>query len=329
MFKIGDNIQVKGKVVLAPMAGVTFYAYRKFMASFGVSLFYSEMVSDCGLIYENKETYKYLKTDKEEHPFGIQLFGNKAETICKAIDIVKNSEYEPDFIDLNLACPVPKVTKPGSGSTLLKDIDYLSNMIKEIVDYSSYPITCKIRLGWDDKNINFLDVIKVLEEAGVKAIALHVRTAKQLYSGKARYDLVENLRDKMNIPLIISGDIFTLDDAINAINITKADGVMVARGGMGNPILVKQIDEYFKTGIKLPNPTLEEQKMHCYNLAKAIVNEMGEDKGLRIFRQMGPRFFNGFPNSKKIKLKLTLGVSSLDELKDVLDSYDGEITIEN
>ena len=154
MFKIGENIEVKGKVVLAPMAGVTFYAYRKFMAPFGVSMFYSEMVSDCGLIYENKETYKYLKTDKDEHPFGIQLFGNKAETICKAIDIIKECEHQPDFIDLNLACPVPKVTKPGSGSSLLKDVDYLKEMVSQIVKHSPYPITCKIRLGWDKNNIN-------------------------------------------------------------------------------------------------------------------------------------------------------------------------------
>ena len=321
MFKIGENIEVNGKVVLAPMAGITFYVYRKFMAKFGVDLFYSEMVSDCGLIYENKETYKYLKTDKDEHPFGIQLFGNKAETICKAIDIIKESEYQPDFIDLNLACPVPKVTKAGSGSSLLKDIDYLKEMVGEIVRHSPYPITCKIRLGWDDKNINFEQIITVLEEIGVKAIALHVRTAKQLYSGEGRYELVRNLRDKMNIPLIISGDIYTLDDALKALEISHADGVMVARGGIGNPTLVRQINEYYKSGVRLASATLDEQKNYCYELAKEMIEEYGEDKALRIFRTIGPRFFNGYPNSKVIKNKITLGVTTLDELKEVLDNY--------
>ena len=321
MFKIGENIEVNGKVVLAPMAGITFYVYRKFMAKFGVDLFYSEMVSDCGLIYENKETYKYLKTDKDEHPFGIQLFGNKAETICKAIDIIKESEYQPDFIDLNLACPVPKVTKAGSGSSLLKDIDYLKEMVGEIVRHSPYPITCKIRLGWDDKNINFEQIIAVLEEVGVKAIALHVRTAKQLYSGVGRYELVKNLRDKMNIPLIISGDIYTLDDAIKALEISHADGVMVARGGIGNPTLVRQINEYYKSGVRLAGATLDEQKKYCYELAKEMIEEYGEDKALRIFRTIGPRFFNGYSNSKAIKSKITLGVTTLDELKEVLDNY--------
>lgn len=312
---------VKGKVVLAPMAGVTFYSYRKFMAPFGVDLFYSEMVSDCGLIYENKETYKYLKTDNDEHPFGIQLFGSKAETICKAIDIINDSDCNPDFIDLNLACPVPKVTKPGSGSSLLKDVDYLKEMVSTIVKHSPYPITCKIRLGWDDKNINFLQIIGVLEEIGVKAIALHVRTAKQLYAGKARYDLVKDLRDKMNIPLIISGDIYTLDDAINALEITKADAVMVARGGIGNPYLIKQINEYYSSGVRLDNPTLEEQKKYCLELLTMMIEQYEEEKALRIFRSIGPRFFSGFPNSKKIKTKLTTGVNSLDDIKEALDNY--------
>lgn len=321
MFKIGENILVKGKVVLAPMAGVTFYSYRKFMAPFGVDLFYSEMVSDCGLIYENKETYKYLKTDKDEHPFGIQLFGSKAETICKAIDIIKDSDCNPDFIDLNLACPVPKVTKPGSGSSLLKDVDYLKEMVSTIVKHSPYPITCKIRLGWDDKNINFLQIIGVLEEIGVKAIALHVRTAKQLYAGKARYDLVKDLRDKMNIPLIISGDIYTLDDAINALEISKADAVMIARGGIGNPYLIKQINEYYSSGVRLANPTLEEQKKYCLELLTMMIEQYEEEKALRIFRSIGPRFFSGFPNSKKIKTKLTTGVNSLDDIKEALDNY--------
>lgn len=323
MFKIGENILVKGKVVLAPMAGVTFYSYRKFMAPFGVSMFYSEMVSDCGLIYENKETYKYLKTDKDEHPFGIQLFGSKAETICKAIDIIKECEHQPDFIDLNLACPVPKVTRPGSGSSLLKDVDYLKEMVSTIVKHSPYPITCKIRLGWDDKNINFLQIIGVLEEIGVKAIALHVRTAKQLYAGKARYDLVKDLREKMNIPLIISGDIYTLDDAINALEITKADAVMVARGGIGNPFLINQIDEYYKSGVRLENPSLENQKEWCIKLAEMMVNEYGEEKAFRVFRTIGPRFFNGYSNSKQIKTKITLGVSCLNELKYILSEYIG------
>lgn len=323
MWEFG-NIKVNSKAVLAPMAGITFYSYRKFMAKFGVGLFYSEMVSDCGLIYENDVTLSYLKTDEDEHPFGIQLFGNNPDSICKAIDIIKRENCKCDFIDINLGCPVKKVTSAGSGSALLKDVDYLKDMMSKIVKHSHVPVTAKIRLGLDDNHINFLEVIRALEEAGVSLIAIHARTKKQLYCGKPNFEIMRDLRGKMHIPLVISGDMFDIESIKSAMEITGADAVMLARGAMGNPTLVKQVNQYYNGEEISPNATLEEQKKYCYELAKMIVEDKGEYSGIRIFRGIGPKFFNGFKNCKQVKLAIAAQIETLEDLKNVLDEYTGE-----
>ena len=317
MFKIG-NVEIKGKVVLAPMAGVTSLAYRNFMKPFGVDLVVTEMVSDCGLIYENAKTLDYIKTSEQERPVAIQLFGNDAETIIKAIEIVEKANPNYDIIDINLGCPVPKVTKAGSGSALLKNPAKLKEMFTKICAFSPKPVTAKIRLGWSETTINFEENIKALEEAGVKAIAIHARTTNQLYSGKARYELLANLKDKMSTPLIVSGDIYTLDDAINALNITKADAVMVARGGVGNPTLVKQIHHYFETGEKLPNASLEENINYLRKFTDLLIEEKGEYKAMKILRGIAPKFLDGYPNMKQFKNMIGQTITTKASLERIL-----------
>lgn len=318
MFKIG-NIEIESKVVLAPMAGVTSLAYRDFMKPFGVGLSVTEMVSDCGLIYENKKTIDYLKTSELERPVAIQLFGSEAETIIKAMEVVIKENPNFDFFDINLGCPVPKVTKAGSGSALLKNPAKLGEMFKKICAASPRPVTAKIRLGYSEDNINFLENIKVLEESGVAAIGIHARTTSQLYSGKARYELLKDLRDKMNVPLFVSGDIYTLDDAIRALEITKADAVMVARGGVGNPRLVEQIDHYFKTGERLPNATLKENIQYLEKVADMLIEEKGEYRAMSILRGIAPKFLDGFPGMKPYKNKLAQSLSTRASLARILD----------
>ena len=317
MYKIG-NITIDSKVVLAPMAGVTSLAYRNFMKPFGVGLTVTEMVSDCGLIYENKKTLDYLKTTELERPIAIQLFGNDSETIIKAMEICEKANPNFDFFDINLGCPVPKVTKAGSGSALLKNPAKLRQMFEKICSSTTKPVTAKIRLGWSDDSINFLKNIKALEEAGVAAIGIHARTTSQLYSGKARYELLKDLRSKMNVPLFVSGDIYSLDDAINALNITKADAVMVARGGVGNPQLVRQIDHYFKTGERLPNSTLEENKKYLLQFTDMLIEEKGEYRAMSILRGIAPKFLDGFPGMKPYKNMLAQSLTTKASLERIL-----------
>lgn len=318
MFKIG-NVEISGKVILAPMAGVTSLAYRNFMKPFGVALTVTEMVSDCGLIYENKKTLDYIKTSELEKPVSIQLFGNDAETIIKAMEIVEKENPNFDIFDINLGCPVPKVTKAGSGSALLKNPAKLKEMFTKICKATTKPVTAKIRLGWSDNSINFLENIQSLEEAGVKAIGIHARTTAQLYSGKPRYELLKNLRKKMSIPLFVSGDIYSLDDAINALEITGADAVMVARGGVGNPQLVKQIDQYYKTGEKFPNSSLEENIEYLKQFTDLFIEEKGEYRAMSLLRGIAPKFLDGFPGMKPYKNMLAQSLTTRESLYRILE----------
>lgn len=319
MWKIG-NIEIKSKVVLAPMAGVTSLAYRKFMSEFGTGLTVSEMVSDCGLIYENKKTLDYIKTFDGERPVAIQLFGNDSSKICKAIDIVLANNSHIDMIDINLGCPVPKVTSTGAGSALLKDSEKLYKFMKEIVDYSPIPVTAKIRLGWNENSINFRENIRMLEKAGVAAIGIHSRTTSQGYTGKARHELLKDLRDEMSVPLVVSGDIYSLDDVINVLNLTKADAVMVARGGVGNPTLVKQINAYYEKGIKVPNASLIENLSYLEKFTDLLIEEKGEYRAISILRGIAPKFLDGYPGMKQYKNMIAQSITDRESLMRIIQN---------
>ncbi|MCR4911282.1 MAG: tRNA-dihydrouridine synthase family protein [Bacilli bacterium] len=320
MFKLGDY-EINGRVILAPMAGYTFHSYRKFMSKFGASICYSEMVSDMGLIYDNDNTNEYVIFPKEEVPVGVQLFGSEPENLAKAVGICEGLNGKNiDFYDVNMACPVTKVTKTGAGSSLLKEPKRCGDIIRAMKAVTSKPVTAKIRLGLDKNTTNFLEVIKELEEAGVDMIAIHARTAKEMYMGEPHFDLLKDLRSKMNVPLVISGNIFTAQDAVNALSITGADAVMVARGGVGNPMLITNINRLLN-GEKEINPSLEEQMEYCKELAREIVEEKGEFIGIRLFRSIGPRFFNGFPYSKALKSRIVSQIVTYDDLERILREY--------
>ncbi len=311
--KIGD-LELQGNVILGPMAGVTTLAYREFMKPFGVALSYSEMISDCGIAYGNQRTFEYLKTSKIDSPVGLQLFGADIKNTAKAIEIVqKASKY--DVLDINLGCPVHKVVKTGAGSALLRDIPKLRDYMSGVVAASVKPVTAKIRLGWDEQSINVFEVAKTLESVGVKAVTVHCRTKEQGYSGKADYQKIKGLKETLSIPLIVSGDIFTLDDAIQSVNETHADGVMVARGGIGNPYLVTQIDHYFKTGERLPDQGTEMQLEYARRFALALVELKGEAHAISELRGILPHFFSGFPGYKKIRLALATNMKSVADME--------------
>ena len=326
MFKIG-NVEINGKVVLAPMAGVTSLAYRNFMKPFGVALTVTEMVSDCGLIYDNKKTIDYIKTTEFERPVAIQLFGSSAETICKAMDVVLKINPNIDMFDINLGCPAPKVTKTGAGSALLRDPEKLEKMFTEICKHSPIPVTAKIRLGWNEENINFKENIKALEKAGIAAIGLHARTTRAGYAGKPRWDLVKSLRDEMSVPLIVSGDMYDVSDAIKALEITHADAIMVARGGVGNPKLIKRINSHFNDNVELEKATLEESKDYLLKLADMMIEEKGEYSAMMVLRGIAPKFFLGLPGTKKIRSKLASALTTKQSLIKIMDELKEDVDL--
>ncbi len=323
MWKLG-NLDIDGKVVLAPMAGITSSGYREFFKQFGAAISVSEMVSDMGLIYGNQETKTYVDFAPQKYT-GVQLFGYEPENIKKAAEITLKLNKNIDFFDINMGCPVPKVTKTGAGSSLLKDPKRCGDIVRAIKSICDLPVTAKIRLGWDEHSINFMDVISELEDAGVDAIAIHARTKKELYSGTPHYELLKGLQTKMKVPLIVSGNIFTLDDAINAIDITGATAVMVARGAIGNPYLVKQIDTYYRTGERLPDPSCLDQIKWCLELCDFFIKEKGEETALRIYRGIASKFFSGFANSKHYRKRLSMELTDRQSLVNILDDIKEEL----
>ena len=327
MWKIKD-LEINSKVVLAPMAGITFASYREFMSEFGFGVCVTEMVSDMGLIYDNKETNTYIDFKKGNYFTGVQLFGHDPETIKQATQICLKKNDHIDFFDINMGCPVPKVTDTGAGSSLMKNPKLCGDIIRAVKSVTDKPVTAKIRLGWNNETINYLEVIKELEDAGVDMIAIHSRTRKELYSGMPHHEILKDLRLSMSVPLVISGNIYTLDDAINALEITKADAVMVARGGMGNPNLLRQINQYFIDGTRLEDSSLKEQIEYCYRLGEMIAKEKGELVGMRVYRTIAPKFFAGFSNTKKYRNRLVTELDSLKSLKMILKDIAEENGIE-
>lgn len=318
MWRIGD-IQLEGRVVLAPLSGYTTPAYREFMKPFGVSLSFTPLVSNLGIIHDNVQTCGFLDTGKDL-PTGLQLFGSSPETFSEAA--VKALEYNPDIsiIDINMACPVKKIIQKGAGSALMRDPKLCGRIVRSVKEAVDIPVTVKIRLGWSLDELTYREVIEETVSAGADAVSLHARTRKDRYMGAPRYDLLEGLRDEMSVPLMISGNIYTPQDAMKAAEITGAEGVMVARGGVGNPFLVTQIDSMFSSG-KIPdNPTVSQQADWCKELARMLIEEMGEERAMMAMRSIAPKFVGGCRYCREYRRMLATGITDFASMEGILEA---------
>ena len=316
MSKIAGR-EIEGKVLLGPMAGVTNLAYREFMKPFGVGLTFSEMISDCGISFNNKRTYEYLKTSTLEKPVALQLFGFDIKNSLSAIKSMEaTADYE--YLDLNFGCPVTKVVKTGAGSAWLRNPESIEMYTKEVVAHSHKPVTAKIRLGWDENSINVYDIAERLERAGVVLITIHCRTRSQGYSGTADYGKVSKMKEHISIPFAISGDIFKPEDAKRAIDETGAEFVMVARGGVGHPFLVTQINRLLEGGVRLPDPDPKQQALWAEEYAKKVISLRGEAVGVKELRSTLPHFFSGFPGYKKIRNMVATSLTTEDQMMRLL-----------
>ncbi len=312
------GIKTKGRVILGPMAGITSLAYRRFMKPFGVALSVSEMISDCGINYDNKRTLDYLATSNDDRPVALQLFGFELQNTVKAIEKIERiASY--DMLDINLGCPVHKVVKTGAGSAWLKKSDELYEYMRGIVKASSLPVSAKIRLGWDNSSINVREVAKLLENAGISLLTVHARTSLQAYSGTPLWEEIRDLGSELTIPLCVSGDIFTSEAAIKAMEISKASYVMVARGGVGNPELVTNINRAIDNEPLLMVPTAKQQAIYAKELTALLKEEKGERVAALDLRGILPRFFSGFAGYKKIRTEIALHTKTCDDLERILN----------
>ena len=262
MFKIG-NVEIKNNVCLAPMAGVCNSAFRRIVKEMGCGLLYAEMVSDKALVYDNEKTKEMLYMTEKERPITQQIFGSDKDSFVKAAKIIEETMH-PDIIDINMGCPVPKVAvKSQAGSALLKDLDKIYDIVSAVKEVVNVPVTVKIRSGWDNNSINAVEVAKVCERAGADAIAIHPRTRSQGYAGKADWSIIRKIKENISIPVIGNGDILTVYDAKRMFDETGCDAVMIGRGTLGNPYLIKQIVTYLEKGIIIPDQTPVEKLKTC------------------------------------------------------------------
>lgn len=237
-WKIG-NVEIDNKIVLAPMAGICNSAFRRICKEMGCGLIYAEMVSDKAITYNNQKTIDMLYMTEEERPIVQQIFGSDKESFVVAAKYIYEN-MKPDIIDINMGCPVPKVAvRAQAGSALLKDPNKIYEIVKAVVEAVPIPVTVKIRSGWDSNNINAVEVAKTVEKAGASAICVHPRTRSQGYSGKADWSVIKAVKDNVSIPVIGNGDVKTPEDVIKMISETGCDAVMIGRGILGNPWLIK------------------------------------------------------------------------------------------
>lgn len=303
MFKIG-NIELKNNVVLAPMAGVCNSAFRKIIKQMGCGLIYAEMVSDKAISYDNQKTIDMLYMEEEERPIAQQIFGSDVDSFVKAAKKLEETMH-PDIIDINMGCPVPKVAvRAQAGSALLKDPEKIYEIVKAVKESVNVPVTVKIRSGWDKNSINAVEVAKTCEKAGASAIAVHPRTRSQGYSGKADWNIIKEVKQNVNIPVIGNGDIKTVDDAIKMIKETNCDAIMIGRGVLGNPYLIKQIVTYFKTGEKLSDQTPKEKMQTCLKHFNYLLEIKPEKVATLEMRTHAAWYLKGLFNATYVKEKL-------------------------
>ena len=243
MWKIG-NVEIKNQIVLAPMAGISDSAFRRIAKEMGAGLVVAEMVSDKAIFYGSQKTIDMLYMKEEERPISQQIFGSDKESFVYAAKYIEKN-MKPDIIDINMGCPVPKVaTRAQAGSALLKDSNKVYEIVKAVVENVNVPVTVKIRSGWDENSINAVEIAKIVEKAGASAITVHPRTRSQGYSGKANWDIIKQVKENVKIPVIGNGDIKTCYDAKRMLDETKCDAVMIGRGLLGNPWLIKECLDY-------------------------------------------------------------------------------------
>lgn len=299
--KIGD-ITLENNLILAPMAGVTDLPFRLLCREQGAGLICMEMVSAKAIYYGNKNTQSLLEIHPEEKPVSLQLFGSDPEIISEMAKRVEDRPFS--ILDLNMGCPVPKVVNNGEGSALMRSPKLAEEIISRTVKAISKPVTVKIRKGFDDNNVNAVEMAKIAESAGASAVAVHARTREQYYSGEADWEIIARVKQAVRIPVIGNGDVTGPRSAKRLLEETGCDGIMIGRAARGNPWIFREIGEYLRTGKTAAAPAPEERKETILRHASLQLAYKGEYIGIREMRKHLSWYTAGFPNSARMRQKV-------------------------
>ncbi len=319
-WKIG-NVEINNQLVLAPMAGISNTSYRKIIKGMGAGLIYAEMVSTNAITYGNEKTFNLLKMSEEERPIVQQIFGSDIKTFVAAAKLIEEKMH-PDIIDINMGCPVPKVAvRAQAGSALLKNPEKIGEIVKAVVKSVNVPVTVKIRSGWDEKNINAVEVAKICEKNGASAIAIHARTRSEGYSGKANWDIIKKVKESVNIPVIGNGDITSPILAKKMLDETGCDAIMIGRGALGNPWIFKQCLKYLENNAIIEEPTNKEKIDMIKEHYRLLKEDKNEHIALLEIRTHALYYLKGMPESKIYKERICKSKNE-EEFLNILKEYE-------
>jgi len=322
MFEI-DKIKIKNALLLAPMEDVTGIGFRKLCKEMGADVVFTEFVNSDGLIRNNKKTAKKMTITEEERPVGIQIYGADIDAMVEAAKI--SESMNPDIIDINAGCWVRKVVKRGAGSGLLKDPDYMEKMVEAIVNAVDKPVTVKTRLGWDSDSIIICDVAKRLENVGARALTIHCRTSRQGHSGEVDWSFIPKIKEKVNIPVVVNGGVFTAKDTKRAFDETGADGVMIARGAIQHPWIFREAKHLIETGSQLPELSVEERIETVLRHLQYEIDYKDEERQAVIpFRKYYTGYLKGLHHSSQIRQQL-MTYQEYAPIEDLLLNYLNEL----
>ena len=319
------NLQLNGYAALAPMAGITDRAFRELCISYGASYTVSEMISSKGLTMKDKKSNLLMTIGEKEMPALVQIFGCEPEIMAEA---AKKAEQTGCVgIDINMGCPAPKVAGHGGGAALMKNPALAAEITNKVVNAVKLPVTCKIRIGWDENNINAVEMAKLLEEAGASAITVHGRTRKQMYAPPVNYDIIKDVKNALSIPVIGNGDIVDFQSAKFVYEYTGCNHIMIGRGALGNPWIFKQINAYFETGEILPEPTIEEKMSVMINHIEKLCEYKGDYTGMREARKHAGWYIKGMRGAAAFRREIG-SLENMEQLrnlaKNVINSSEGE-----